>query len=137
MVEQIEHIGIAVKDAETAVPLYTQLLGAPPYKDETVDSQGVRTIFFRVGESKIELLEATSADSPIAKFIAKHGEGIHHIAYRVADLETALAEKKAQGFRLINEAPVPGADGMRIAFLHPKGTNGVLTELCQPIDAAN
>lgn len=137
MVEQIEHIGIAIKDATTAVALYTQLLGVPPYKDETVESQGVRTIFFQVGESKIELLEPIRDDSPIAKFIAKRGEGIHHIAYRVADLEAALAEKKAQGFQLINQAPVPGADGMRIAFLHPKGTNGVLTELCQPMNTAN
>lgn len=129
--EKLEHIGIAVKDINTANRLFSTLLGSDSYKTETVDSEGVRTTFFKVGDVKIELLEATRPDSPIAKFIEKKGEGIHHLAFEVADLDKSLIDYKEKGFELINQTPKDGADNKRIAFLHPKSTGGVLVELCQ------
>lgn len=130
MIGKIEHIGIAVKDLNTANKMYAQLLGAEHYKIEEVESEGVRTAFFRVGESKIELLEATHAESPIAKFIDKKGEGIHHIAYAVENIEMAMQKMQEQGFILLNEQPKKGADNKWVAFLHPKSAGGVLVELC-------
>lgn len=129
--KKIEHLGIAVKDLEAATKMYETLLGKAAYKTEVVESEGVTTRFFEVGESKIELLQATNPDSPIAKFIEKRGEGIHHIAYEVDDIEKELARLKSEGFQLIHESPKDGADNKRIAFLHPKSTGGVLVELCQ------
>ena len=131
MLKKIEHIGIAVKDLETSNELFKKLLGVPHYKTEAVASEGVTTSFFDVGTHKIELLEATDANSPIAKFIAKKGEGVHHIAFEVEDIEVELARLKEEGFELIHETAKDGADNKRIAFLHPKSTNGVLIELCQ------
>ncbi|MEQ8908411.1 MAG: methylmalonyl-CoA epimerase [Vicingaceae bacterium] len=128
---KIEHLGIAVKNIDESAKLYETLLGKPAYKTEKVESEGVTTLFFQVGESKIELLEATNPDSPIAKFIEKKGEGIHHIAYDVEDIEAEIARLKAEGFQLIHETPKSGADNKKIAFLHPKSTGGVLVELCQ------
>ena len=128
---KIEHIGIAVKNLDEANRLYEKLFGNPPYKTESVDSEGVNTSFFKMGASKIELLEATNADSAIAKFIDKRGEGVHHIAYAVSDIKAELQRLKAEGFELINEEPKAGADNKWVAFLHPKSTNGVLVELCQ------
>jgi len=128
---KIEHIGIAVKDLETSNALFSKLLNTPPYKIETVASEGVTTSFFKIGESKIELLEATHPDSPIAKFIDKKGEGIHHIAYEVSDIYTEMQRLKAEGFIVLNETPKKGADNKLVVFLHPKSTNGVLVELCQ------
>lgn len=133
--DKIEHIGIAVKDLEASNQLFTKLLGVPPYKMEEVASEGVRTSFFESGPNKVELLEATSADSPIAKFLEKKGEGIHHIAFAVEDIVSELARLKEEGFQLLNETPKKGADNKLVAFLHPKGTNGVLVELCQEIKA--
>ena len=131
MLKKIEHIGIAVKDLTTSNELFKKLLGVPHYKTEVVASEGVTTSFFDVGTHKIELLEATDANSPIAKFIAKKGEGVHHIAFEVENIEVELARLKAEGFELIHETAKDGADNKRIAFLHPKSTNGVLIELCQ------
>lgn len=128
---RIEHIGIAVKNIAESDELFRKLFGAAAYKLEEVKSEGVRTSFFKIGPNKIELLEATSADSPIARFIEKKGEGIHHIAFEVEDLDEELNRLKKEGFTLINEVPKDGADNKRIAFLHPKSTNGVLIELCQ------
>jgi methylmalonyl-CoA/ethylmalonyl-CoA epimerase len=128
---KIEHIGIAVKDLETSNELFSKLYGKPPYKSETVESEGVTTSFFDVGPNKIELLEATNPDSPIAKFIAKKGEGIHHIAFDVSDIHAEIARLKREGFTVLNETPKDGADNKLVAFLHPKSTNGVLIELCQ------
>lgn len=128
---KIEHIGIAVKDLEKSNALFEALLGTPHYKTETVESEHVSTSFFKTGESKVELLEATSPDSPIAKFIEKRGEGIHHIAFEVADIRAEMARLSAAGFTLLNEEPKHGADNKWVCFLHPKGTNGVLVELCQ------
>ena len=127
---KIEHLGIAVQDMESAIQLFSALLGQTPYKTEEVASEHVRTVFFQVGETKIELLEATAPESAIAKFIAKRGEGIHHIAFDVEDLDTEIRRLQAEGFTLAVE-PKKGADGKRIAFLHPKGTNGTLIELCE------
>ncbi|MEQ8301763.1 MAG: methylmalonyl-CoA epimerase [Cyclobacteriaceae bacterium] len=129
--EKIEHIGIAVKNLESSNQLFSKLLGKKPYKTEEVESEGVRTSFFELGGVKIELLEATRADSPIAKFIEKRGEGIHHIAFDVKDVEKSIAERKEMGFEMINAKPKEGADNKSIAFLHPRSTNGVLVELCQ------
>lgn len=129
--KKINHIGIAVKSIETAFPLYRDALGMTFEGTEEVAEQKVRVAFFAVGESRVELLEPTSPDSPVAKFIEKNGEGIHHIAYEVEDLPAALANLNARGIRLIDETPRRGAHGTRIAFLHPKATGGVLTELCQ------
>lgn len=134
MLNKIEHIGIAVKDMEAANAVYTVLLGAPPYKQEAVESEGVLTSFFRSGESKIELLESTKEDGPIARFIAKRGEGIHHIAFAVDDIKAEIARLKDQGFVVLNETPKRGADNKLVAFLHPKSAHGVLVELCQDID---
>ncbi|MGS2738886.1 methylmalonyl-CoA epimerase [Sinomicrobium sp. M5D2P17] len=131
--KKIEHIGIAIRNIETSNDLYTKLLGVAPYKTETVESEGVKTSFFQVGESKIELLEATNTDSPIHKFIEKRGEGIHHIAFEVEDIESEIRRLKDEGFTVLNDIPKRGADNKIVAFLHPKGTNGVLIELCQDI----
>ena len=131
--DKIEHIGIAVKDLETANEVYTKLFGTPPYKTETVESENVSTSFFRVGESKIELLEATSSDSAISKFIEKKGEGIHHIAYAVDDIKKEMERLSNEGFIILNNEPKKGADNKLVCFLHPKSTNGVLVELCQEI----
>lgn len=132
---QIEHLGIAVKDLETANELYTTLLGKEPYKAEEVESEKVMTSFFQTGESKIELLAATAPESAIAKYIEKRGEGIHHVAFRVADIRAEMERLRKQGFRLLNEEPKRGADNMWVCFVHPKSANGVLVELCQPIEA--
>ena len=129
--KKIEHIGIAVKDIKSANGLFASLFNVPAYKQEMVESEGVATSFFQVGPNKIELLEATREDSAIAKFIEKHGEGIHHIAFEVKDIYSELSRLKKEGFKLIHETPKSGADNKLIAFLHPKGTNGVLIELCQ------
>jgi methylmalonyl-CoA/ethylmalonyl-CoA epimerase len=131
MMLKIEHIGIAVKDLDNAVLLYEKLLQTPCYKREVVETQGVETAFFETGPNKIELLGATRPDSPIAKFIEKKGEGIHHYAFLVEDIEKEIARLAGEGFELLNQAPVPGADGMKIAFMHPKSTLGNLIELCQ------
>ncbi|CAN5116537.1 methylmalonyl-CoA epimerase [soil metagenome] len=128
---KIEHLGIAVKDLAISNELFSKLLNVAPYKQEAVESEGVNTSFFQVGETKIELLEATNPDSPIAKFIEKRGEGIHHIAFEVQDIQAEIARLKTEGFTVINEKPKPGADNKLVAFLHPKSTNGVLVELCQ------
>ncbi|GAA4280272.1 methylmalonyl-CoA epimerase [Gaetbulibacter aestuarii] len=129
--KKIEHIGIAVKNMDDSNSLFSKLFGAPEYKTETVESEGVKTAFFKCGPNKIELLEATNPDSPIAKFIAKKGEGIHHIAFDVDDIEAEIKRLKAEGFVVLNDTPKPGADNKLVAFLHPKSTNGVLIELCQ------
>ncbi len=132
--KKIEHIGIAVKDLETSNDLFAKLFGAPHYKVESVASEGVNTSFFQVGPNKIELLEASNPDSPIAKFIEKRGEGIHHIAYDVADIRAEMKRLESEGFTLLNAEPKKGADNKLVCFLHPKTTNGVLIELCQEID---
>ena len=129
--EKIEHIGIAVNSIETAAITYQKLLNTPVYKTEEVESESVRTAFLQVGPNKIELLEATSKDSAIAKFIAKKGEGIHHIAFEVDDIRAEMARLKTEGFVLLNEEPKWGADNKLVCFVHPKGVNGVLIELCQ------
>ena len=130
---KIEHIGIAVKDLAASNTLFEQLLGQPPYKEEEVASEGVKTSFFMNGPNKIELLEATNPESPIAKFLEKKGEGIHHIAFDVEDIVVEIARLKKEGFIVLNEVPKKGADNKLVAFLHPKTTNGVLIELCQEI----
>ena len=132
--ENIEHIGIAVRNISEANKIYETLLGVAPYKTEMVESEGVETSFFKCGESKIELLEATNPTSPIAKFIEKRGEGIHHIAFVVADIKAEIKRLKKEGFVLLNETPKRGADNKWVAFLHPKSANGVLVELCQEIE---
>lgn len=129
--EKLEHIGIAVKDIDHSNPLFAALLGTGHYKIEQVESEGVRTSFFSIGGVKIELLEATRPDSPIARFIEKRGEGIHHLAFSVADLQQSVQSYKSKGFEVINEVPKKGADNKMICFLHPKSTAGVLIELCQ------
>ena len=130
-VPKIEHLGIAVANLQDSITMFEKLLNTTCYKTEEVVSEGVRTAFFQLGESKIELLEATNPDSPIAKFIAKQSGGIHHIAFEVEDIESEMKRLKALDFILIQESPKDGADNKRIAFLHPKSTNGVLVELCQ------
>jgi len=130
---KIEHIGIAVNNLESSNELFAKLLGTPHYKTEVVESEGVKTSFFRTGTSKIELLEATNQDSPIAKFLSKKGEGVHHIAFDVDDIEKEINRLKEEGFKVLNETPKKGADNKLVAFLHPKFTNGVLIELCQEI----
>ncbi len=130
---KIEHIGIAVKSIETANEIYTKLLGYLPYKTESVVSEGVNTSFFMCGESKIELLEATDPDSPIAKFIEKRGEGIHHMAFSVNNIVAEMERLEKEGFVLLNKVPKKGADNKMVAFLHPKSSHGVLIELCQEI----
>lgn len=133
--KKIEHIGIAVKDMEASNELFASLFGKKHYKTEAVESEGVITSFFKNGPNKIELLQATNDDSPIAKFIEKKGEGIHHIAFAVVDIEKEIERLKGEGFKMIHDKPKKGADNKLIAFLHPKGTNGVLIELCQEIDS--
>lgn len=130
---KIEHIGIAVSDLEVSNQLFKALLGQPHYKIETVESEGVNTSFFKSGPNKIELLQATNADSTIAKFIEKRGEGVHHIAFAVDDINAEIKRLKKEGFTPINETPKKGADNKWVAFLHPKTTNGVLIELCEEI----
>jgi methylmalonyl-CoA/ethylmalonyl-CoA epimerase len=133
MVNKIEHIGIAVKNIQDANILFEKLLGVASYKSEEVISEGILTSFFQTGESKIELLMATNPESPIAKFLEKKGEGIHHIAFDVEDIYAEMERLKEEGFVLINEVPKKGADNKLVVFLHPKNTNGVLVELCQEI----
>ena len=133
---KIEHIGIAVKNIDEANKVYSSLLGATHYKTETVESEGVATSFFMCGENKIELLEATREDSPIAKFIEKKGEGIHHIAFAVKDIKAEVKRLSKEGFIVLNKEPKKGADGKWVVFLHPKSSHGVLVELCQDIEPA-
>ena len=130
-VSKIEHLGIAVGNLQEAIPFWEGVLGLKCYNVEEVADQKVRTAFFMVGETKIELLEPTSPESTVAKFIETRGEGFHHVAYAVENIEQALAEAEAQGVRLIDKTPRMGAEGLTIAFLHPKSTGGVLTELCE------
>jgi len=127
---KIEHIGIAVKNLEQSNKLFASLLGTEHYKIEEVESEGVRTSFFKIGDLKIELLEATRPDSPIAKFIEKKGEGVHHLAFDVEDVADSISDLAEKGFQPIGATPKPGADNKMIAFLHPKTTNGVLIEVC-------
>ncbi|MBX7240953.1 MAG: methylmalonyl-CoA epimerase [Bacteroidia bacterium] len=131
MLNKVEHIGIAVKNLQESAIIFTRLLGVEPYKQESVESEGVNTLFFQVGETKIELLEASKPESAIAKFIEKKGEGIHHLAFDVSDIHTEMKRMETEGFRLLNPEPKEGADNKIICFLHPKETNGVLIELCQ------
>lgn len=130
---KIEHIGIAVANLAASNALFEKLLGSPAYKTEEVASEGVRTAFFKSGPNKIELLEATHPDSPIAKFLDRKGEGIHHIAFDVEDIRAEMARLREEGFTLLNEEPKRGADNKWVAFLHPKSAGGVLVELCQEI----
>ncbi len=131
--EKLEHIGIAVKNLDESNALFARLLGRDHYKIEVVESEGVRTSFFAVNGVKIELLEATHDGSPISKFIAKKGEGVHHLAFEVKDIEEEIERYKSKGFEVINEVPRMGADNKRICFLHPRTANGVLIELCEEI----
>lgn len=135
LMQKIEHIGIAVRNLDKANDLYTLLLGESPYKQEAVESENVMTSFFRTGESKIELLAATSEDSAIHSFIEKRGEGIHHIAFEVEDIYAAMKDLKEKNFRLLMDEPKKGADNKLICFIHPKSANGVLVELCQSISS--
>ncbi len=128
---KVEHIGIAVKDLQQSIPLFEKLLNTPCYKTEQVASENVNTAFFRQGESKIELLESSTPDGVIAKFLEKKGEGIHHIAFDVADIYAEMERLKAAGFQLLSEQPKNGADNKLVCFLHPKATNSVLIEICQ------
>lgn len=130
---KIEHIGIAVKDLANAIPLYEKLLNSHCYKRETVQTENVHTAFFQIGETKIELLESDSKDGVIARFIERKGEGMHHIAFDVPDILTEMERLKREGFVLLNDVPKTGADNKLVCFLHPKGTTGVLVELCQEI----
>ena len=129
--DKIEHIGIAVRSLEMAIPVYEKLLNTVCYKQETVDDEKVNTAFFQTGESKIELLESTTTDGVINRFIEKKGEGMHHIAFAVKDIKEEMKRLKDSGFQLLNEEPKKGADNKWVCFLHPKNTNGVLIELCQ------
>ena len=133
MILRVEHIGIAVKDRAAAGKLFELLFNRPSYKTEEVQREGVVTEFFQTGESKIELLEATNPSSPIAKFIEKKGEGIHHIAFEVDNIEAEIKRLKEAGFELLSDVPKSGADNKKIVFLHPKSTGGVLVELCQSV----
>jgi methylmalonyl-CoA/ethylmalonyl-CoA epimerase len=130
-ISHIEHIGIAVKNLEEAIPFYEQVLGLKCYSIEEVKDQKVRTAFFKAGQTKIELLESTDPEGPIGKFITNRGEGVHHLAYAVENLEDCIREAEAKGIRLIDQQPRKGAEGLNIAFLHPKSTAGVLTEFCE------
>ena len=132
---KIEHIGIAVKDLEQSNALFASIFGKAHYKVEAVESEGVKTSFFEAGPNKIELLEGTNEDSPISKFIAKKGEGVHHIAFAVDDILGEVIRLKKEGYVVLNETPKKGADNKLVVFLHPKSTNGVLIELCQEIDS--
>lgn len=131
MIKKIEHLGIAVKDLNNSNNLFKRLFGVEHYKVEKVESEGVSTSFFMIGETKIELLEATQENSAIAKFIEKKGEGVHHIAFEVDNIESEMQRLKTKGFELIHQQPKDGADNKKICFLHPKSTNGVLIELCE------
>jgi len=131
--QQVEHIGIAVKNLDVSIPLFEMLLNTNCYKTETVDSENVNTAFFQTGSTKIELLESSTSDGVISKFIEKKGEGIHHIAFEVADILAEMKRLSNEGFQLLNETPKKGADNKLVCFLQPKGTNGVLIELCQSI----
>lgn len=131
---KLEHLGLAVKDVVKSNDLYTKLLGSPPYKQELVESENVLTSFFRVGESKLELIQSIDENSSINRFIEKKGEGLHHIAFRVDDLKLEIKRLRSEGFEFINEEPKLGADDMLIAFIHPKFCEGVLVELCQKIE---
>lgn len=131
--QQVEHIGIAVKNLDISIPLFEMLLNTSCCKTETVDSEKVKTAFFQTGSTKIELLESSTSDGVISKFIEKKGEGIHHIAFEVKDIEAEMKRLSNEGFQLLNEIPKKGADNKLVCFLHPKGTNGVLVELCQSI----
>jgi len=133
MLGKIEHLGIAVKDLEAANAVYEKLLGTAAYKQEAVESENVTTSFFKAGENKIELLAATHPESAIAKFIDKRGEGIHHVAFAVEDIHAEIKRLEKEGFTILNKEPKRGADNKLVAFVHPKGTNGVLVELCQEI----
>jgi methylmalonyl-CoA/ethylmalonyl-CoA epimerase len=130
MLRKIEHIGIAVKDIEASNKIFADILGVAPYKEESVESEHVITSFFKVGESKIELLQATHPDSAIARFLEKNKEGIHHIAFDVTDIFLEIQRLKTLGYQMIHESPKEGADGKLIAFMHPKSSNSVLIELC-------
>ncbi len=131
--QHAEHIGIAVKDLSVSIPLFEKLLNTTCYKTESVESEHVNTAFFQNGQTKVELLESSTADGVIARFIEKKGEGIHHIAFEVADIEVEMDRLRKDGFVLLNEKPKKGADNKLVCFLHPKGTNGVLIEICQDI----
>lgn len=131
MVKRIEHLGIAVKNLEESLIVFEKLLGTKSYKEEIVTSESVKTAFLKVGESKIELLEATDPESAIAKYLEKNRQGFHHVAFEVDDLDAELSRLKNEGFELIHQSPKDGADNKRIAFLHPKSTAGLLVELCQ------
>lgn len=133
MFKHVEHIGIAVRDLSTAIPLYEKLLGTPCYKQETVASEKVNTAFFRTGGTKVELLESAEPDGVIARFVEKKGEGMHHIAWEVEDILTEMARLRAEGFELLNAEPKRGADNKLVCFVHPKGTRGVLVEICQEL----
>jgi methylmalonyl-CoA/ethylmalonyl-CoA epimerase len=133
MFTNLEHLGLAVHDLEAATALYSTLLNQEPYKREHVASEGVDTVFFRVGGSKIELLAGTSPDSAITRYLSKKGEGIHHVAFEVADIRATMARLRGQGFTLLNEEPKRGADNKLVCFVHPKSAAGVLVELCQEI----
>lgn len=135
MLQQVEHIGIAVKDLAASNEVFAKIFGVAHYKIEAVASENVNTSFFKVGTTKIELLEATAPESTIAKFIEKRGEGIHHLAFEVADIHAEMQRLENEGFTLLNKTPKRGADNKLVCFLHPKGTNGVLVELCQEIKA--
>lgn len=128
---KIEHLGIAVKDLDTSNQLFKRLLGNAAYKEENVEGEGVKTSFFQLGDTKIELLQASRPDSPIGKFLEKRSEGIHHIAFEVEDIYQEIKRLKGEGFEILNEEPKEGADNKIIVFLHPRSTNGVLVELCQ------
>lgn len=131
--KNVEHIGIAVRDLEAAEKLFSALFNSEPSKRETIASELVETSFFKINQTKIELLKATNADSAIAKFIEKKGEGFHHVAFEVEDILAEMERLKGEGFTLLNDKPKPGADNKLVCFLHPKGTNGILIELCQEI----
>ncbi len=133
---KIEHIGIAVKSLEDANALYEKLLGQAPYKEEFVESEQVRTSFFRSGPNKIELLESSSPDSPIARFLSRRGPGVHHIAFEVEDIRKEMERLRKEGFRILNEEPKRGADNKLVCFIHPKSAGGILIELCQSIEDA-
>lgn len=132
--DKIEHLGIAVADLEASEKLFAALLGTASYKREAVESEGVTTSFFEAGPNKVELLEATHADSPIARFIARRGEGLHHVAFAVSDIRAEMARLKSEGFTLLSDEPKRGADNKLVAFVHPKTTGGILIELCQERD---
>jgi len=133
MIEKIEHLGIAVKDVEQSKQVFDKLLNSSAYKEEVVDSEGVRTVFYQLGESKVELLEATNEQSAIAKYLEKRKEGIHHIALSVKGIEAEIERLKKEGFEFISDVPKAGADGKKIVFIHPRSANGILVELCEDI----